>query len=181
MSVFAAVSVALVVAAAPTAVEKKLTLELRQAPAPAVYAMLAEATAHTIVVDECVKNRTLDIVLKNAPARLVLDVVAAKLDVHYEGHDPMVVRCGLAADTSTDARWSKRLSVELRDSKASALFGVVAEAMGLRGGVVMQAKDTTLSLHLTNVRARTLVEAVVESADFGAVRIEGDHLLVLPR
>jgi hypothetical protein len=181
MSVFAALSVALVVAGSPP-VEKKLTLELRQAPAPAVFAMLAQATAQDIVVDECVKNRTLDIVLKNAPARVVLDVVAAKLDVHYEGHEPMVVRCGLAADTSTDdARWSRRLSVEVRDSKASALFGVVAEAMGLRGGVVMQAKDTTLSLHLTNVRARTLVEAVVESADFGAVRIEGDHLLVLPR
>ena len=95
---------------------------------------------------ECVKNRTLDIVLKNAPARLVLEVVAAKLDVHYEGHEPMVVRCGLAADTSTDdPRWSKRLSVEVRDSTASALFGVVAEAMGLRGGVVMQAKDATPS------------------------------------
>jgi hypothetical protein len=173
-----------VLAAAPDAAPNKLTLELRAAQATAVYALLADVSGEDIVVDECLAGRTLDIVLKNAPTPLVFDVVAAKLGVHYEGHDPMMVRCGpspnaaAALRAESDARWQRRLSLEIREGSAQALLLVVAQALGLRGGVVMQAPDAVVSLRLDNVRASVVADAIVDCAGFGSVVIEGDHLVV---
>jgi type II secretory pathway component HofQ len=164
--------------------ERRVDLELREAEIGNVLRLVAEVGQKNVVLDPCVQGKV-DLKLHNVPVSVVLDVLASKLDLHYETQrDVMVVTCGrrgapAATVPSDDERLGRRMSFEVREAEIGALLAVVAEASGLEPDV---AKDVSakVTMKLEGVRVSTVLAAIADATGLD-VTVRGDRIVVRKR
>ena len=130
---------------------KKITVELRQAEVRNMYRLIGDVMATEMRIDACLQQRKLDIKLKNAPVSVVLDVMAAKLDVVHTpqpGGTAILVTCKGTAPTTAEplapqpglsdvARapaevLDRRLSLDVKDASLQRVAALLAAAAGVK-------------------------------------------------
>jgi hypothetical protein len=178
----------------PQEVDKKVTLELREADVRNVYRLFGDLTGLEMRVDACLQKRTVDVKLKNAPVSMVLDVIGAKLGAVYAltpDKRALLITCRGVAPTTVEAlapvpnasdverspAFDKRITLDVKDARLDRVCALLAQVAGVTVHPMGELRGTvTMSVH--NVRVETAMAVLRESLDLEVLDIVDGELVV---
>ena len=172
----------LAVSAAPAfaeepAPEPTLTLELKAAKAEKVFKMLSDVAATPIVVPPCAAEQHVDVLLKNAPVAVVLDVIARKAGATVSRQAGAYVLVCAADAAAVRALLDRRIDLDLREAALGDVVALLAQQGGLTVEGTLPDMRVTISLH--NVRLETALAAVAEGAGLPGLVVDGARVTVV--
>jgi NAD(P)H-dependent flavin oxidoreductase YrpB (nitropropane dioxygenase family) len=157
--------------------DEPLTLELKEARADEVFQLLESIIATPIVVPACGAKAKIDVALKNAPASVVVSVVAreAGLVVTRQGSALVLVCAPEAAAVRT--LLNEPITLDAKALPLDVLVASLAQAAGLQTGPGLP--PTPVTARLVGVRRETALRALAETAGLAGLVISDGRITVL--
>jgi hypothetical protein len=157
--------------------DESLTLELKEARADEVFQLIESIIATPIVVAACGAEAKVDVALKNAPASVVVSVVAreAGLVVTRQGSALVLVCAPEAAAVRT--LLNEPVTLEANALPLDVLVASLAKASGLQTGPDLPR--TPVTARLVGVRRETALRALAETAGLAGLVISDGRIKVL--